>query len=118
MIFSNSSHIAHAQKEKRRGKVEKKLLASWVCADCLMGSILSMADDDMAVLLQEAIAELQASRKQTEVLVKQNNQLMNQNSSLTEKVKEMLDSRIPSRRQPKPRVEVSVHTKVICTVAS
>lgn len=71
MIFSNSSHIAHAQKEKRRGKVEKKLLASWVCADCLTGSILSMADDDMAVLLQEAIAELQASRKQTEVLVKQ-----------------------------------------------
>lgn len=46
-----------------------------------------MADDEVAVLLQDAIAELKASRVQTASLVQQNKQLMNQNSDLTEKVR-------------------------------
>ena len=61
----------------------------------------------MAVLLQEAIAEIQATRKQTEALVAQN-------SDLTDRVKDMVDgqSRV-GRKQSKPKVQVSVHTKVI-----
>ena len=67
-----------------------------------------MADDEMAVLLQEAIVELQPSRKQTEVLVKQN---QHQNSELTKEVVES-HSRGGSQRCSKPKVEVSVHTEV------
>ena len=68
----------------------------------------------MAVLLQEAIAEIQATRKQTEALVAQNKQLVEQNSDLTDRVKDMVDgqSRV-GRKQSKPKVQVSVHTKVI-----
>lgn len=72
-----------------------------------------MADDEMAVLLQEAIAKLQATRKQTEALVAQNKQLVEQNSDLTNTVKDMMEgqSRL-SRKQNKRKVEVSIHTKV------
>lgn len=67
-------------------------------------------DDDMAVLLQEAVAELQVSRNQTEPLVRQNQQLVEKNMELTDRVKEMMDS--ASQKHSKPRVVVSVHTKV------
>ena len=72
-----------------------------------------MADDKMAVLLQSAIAELQASRKQTEELVKQNRQLVSQNSELTKHVKEVVECNSSGmRKQSKRKVEVSVRTKV------
>ena len=73
-----------------------------------------MADDEMAVLLQEAIAELQASRKQTEALVRQNQQLIVQNTELAENMKKISDSTPCEvhRRQAKPKVEVAIHTKV------
>lgn len=72
-----------------------------------------MADDDMAVLLQTAIAEMQASRKQTEALVSQNQQLMEQNRELNQRMKTMAGSS-KSRKSAVPKIEVSVHTKVKC----
>ena len=43
-----------------------------------------MAEDDMVVLLQTAISEMQESRRQADVLIKQNKHLMDQNNQLTE----------------------------------
>ena len=65
-----------------------------------------MAEDDIAVLLQEAISELQASRK---TLLKQNQQLVNQNAELTQKVNQVVEthSHGDGRRKSKPKVEVS-----------
>lgn len=70
-----------------------------------------MADDEMAVLLQQAIAELQATRKQTEALMAQNKELVEQNSDLTGRVKDMMEGQ-ERRKQNKRKVEVSIHTKV------
>lgn len=67
--------------------------------------------DDLAVLLQETVAELKASRKQAEVLVQQNKELVERNSDLTNKVEEILDSS-RTKKQSKSKIEVSIHTKV------
>lgn len=72
-----------------------------------------MADEEMAVLLQEAISELQESRKQTSALLKQNQQLMEQNNRLSEGIKEAVKNNT-LRNQQKPKIHVSVHTKVCC----
>ena len=78
-----------------------------------------MAEDEMAVLLQDAISELQASRKQTEALVRQNQQLVEQNTDLTHRVKELVEGHSRGRRkQSGPKVQVSVHTKVRCLYLS
>lgn len=73
-----------------------------------------MADDEMAVLLQQAIAELQTTRKQTEALMAQNKKLVEQNSDLTGRVKDMMEGqeRLTGRKQNKRKVDVSIHTKV------
>ena len=78
-----------------------------------------MAEDEMAVLLQDAISELQASRKQTEALVRQNQQLVEQNTDLTHRVKELVEghSRGPQKQSGR-KVQVSVHTKVRCLYLS
>ena len=72
-------------------------------------SIMAEVDDDMAVLLQEAIAELQSSRKQTETLAQQNQELVEQNCRLADTMKEAIARSV---RKNKPKVEVSVFTKV------
>lgn len=69
-------------------------------------------DDDMAVLLQDAIAELKASRKQAETIARQNQQLIDQNSGLMKEIVES-NQRTAGRKQPKPKIVVSVQTKVI-----
>ena len=72
-----------------------------------------MSDDDLAVLLQQAITELQESRKQTETLVAQNLKLVDQNTDLTKKVTEIVDSAArKGRKKSLPKVEVSVYIKV------
>ena len=70
---------------------------------------MAEVDDDMAVLLQEAIAELQSSRKQTETLAQQNQELVEQNCRLADTMKEAIARSV---RKNKPKVEVSVFTKV------
>lgn len=72
-----------------------------------------MVDDEITVLLQEAIAELQATRKQVEALAAQNKQMVEQNSDLTDRVKDMVEgqSRV-GWKQSKRKVDVSVYTKV------
>ena len=72
-----------------------------------------MSDDDLAVLLQQAITELQESRKQTETLVAQNLKLVDQNTDLTKKVTEIVDSASgKGRKKSLPKIVVSVYTKV------
>lgn len=67
----------------------------------------------MAVLLQEAITELQATRKTTAALIAQNQELVAQNVDLTAQVKDIVDIQSRVSRQPQKRkVVVSVHTKV------
>lgn len=69
-----------------------------------------MADDEVAVLLQEAIAEMKES---TKALFEQNQHLSQQNSLLAEQVKEVVEGTSHKKKQIKPRVKVSIHTKVI-----
>ena len=71
-----------------------------------------MADDDMAVLLQAAVAELQASRIQSEAIVRQNQKLVEQNKELMDKVKGIVESSRRRCRSFKPTIVVSVYTKV------
>ena len=42
-----------------------------------------MAEDDIAILLRTAISEMQESRRQAEVLVRHNQQLVDQNNLRT-----------------------------------
>lgn len=74
--------------------------------------------DDMAVLLQEAVAELQATRKQTETLLEKNQKLIDENSNLTDSVKEILACSREGKKREKPRIQVSVHAKVYTVVTS
>ena len=67
--------------------------------------------DDMAILLQEAVSELQASRKQVETLMQENQRLIDQNSVLADEM-EMIACNNTKGKQAKSKVEVSVHTKV------
>ena len=71
-----------------------------------------MADDDMAVLLQAAVAELQASRIQSEAIVRQNQKLVEQNKELTDEVKGIVESSRRRCRSSRPTIVVSVYTKV------
>lgn len=74
---------------------------------------LEMADDEMAVLLQEAISELQETRKTTATLIAQNQELVAQNADLPATVKGIVEVQSHAGRQTRKRkVVVAVHTKV------
>ena len=76
-----------------------------------------MAEDDMAVLLQTAISEMQESRKQAEALMRQNQQLGDQNNQLTDKVMELVATKQCCRKQAS-KVQVSVQTNKVLRLIS
>ena len=65
--------------------------------------------DNMAVLLQEAISEIQESRKQTSALLKQNQQLAEQNTKLAQTVKEAVEN---NTKRSKSKTHISTYVKV------
>ena len=69
-----------------------------------------MAEDDIAILLQTAISEMQESRRQAEVLMRHNQQLVDQNNQLADKMKELVATK---QRKQLSKVQVSVQTKVL-----
>ena len=74
---------------------------------------MATEQDDLAILLQEAVSELQASRKQTNTFKK----LIDQNSDLTKKVTEVVACGNMKKKQGRTTV-VSVHTKVLRSARS
>ena len=69
-----------------------------------------MAEDDIAILLQTAISEMQESRRQAEVLMRHNQQLVDQNNQFADKMKELVATK---QRKQLSKVQVSVQTKVL-----
>ena len=69
-----------------------------------------MAEDDIAILLQTAISEMQESRRQADVLMRHNQQLVDQNNQLADKMKELVATK---QRKQLSKVQVSVRTKVL-----
>ena len=70
--------------------------------------------DNIAILLQTAISEMQESRRQAEVLMRHDQQLVDQNNQLADKMKELVATK---QRKQLSKVQVSVQTKVLklCT---
>ena len=71
---------------------------------------INMAEDDIAILLLTAISEMQESRRQAEVLMRHNQQLVDQNNQLADKMKELVATK---QRKQLSKVQVSVQTKVL-----
>ena len=69
-----------------------------------------MAEDDIAILQQTATSEMQESKRQAEVLMRHNQQLVDQNNQLADKMKDLVATK---QRKQLSKVQVSVLTKVL-----